>query len=149
MAEIKHTRGVKLLIKIGNGATPEVFEQYCSVNAERGISFSASTNDSPAIDCATPEQVAWLLREKGDLSATINGSGTVNTPDVGIMFDYLASPNAKNCKVIIDVPAADGGVTFNGKFHLTEFNLTGNRGEKMQASVTFVSDGIVTKVANT
>lgn len=148
MAEIKHARGVKLLIKIGNGASPEVFTQYCTVNADRGISFTTGTNDSPAIDCENPDQVSWVLREKTDLSSTINGSGTVNTPDVAEFFEFLADPEPRNCKVIVDVPSADGGVTWTGAYHLTEFSLTGNRGEKMTASVSFVSSGIVAIAPN-
>ena len=101
------------------------------------------------IDCADPEAVAWVLREKTNLSAAITGSGVVNTPDIGEFFDWLASPDSKNCKVVIDVPSADGGVVFTGAFHLTEFSVTGNRGEKMQASVSLSSDGAVTKTANT
>lgn len=150
MAEIKHARGVKLLIKVGDGATPtEVFETYCSINAERGVTFTAGTNDQEVIDCADLEAIAWVLREKTNLSASITGSGTVNTPDVGDFFDWLVSPDSKNCKVIIDVPSADGGVIFSGKFHMTEFSVTGNRGEKMQASISLASDGVITKAANT
>ncbi|QBX38670.1 hypothetical protein E4M02_11145 [Brevundimonas sp. S30B] len=149
MAEVKHARGVKLLIKVGDGETPEVFSTYCSINAERGITFTAGSNDQEVIDCDNPEQVAWLLREKTNLSASITGSGMLNTPDVEEFFDWLASPDSRNVKVVIDVPSADGGVIFTGAFHCTEFSITGNRGEKMQASISLSSDGPVTKAANT
>lgn len=149
MAEIKHARGVKLLIKVGDGASPEVFNIYCSINAERGITFTAGTNDQEVIDCADLEAIAWVLREKTNLSAAITGSGTVNTPDIEDFYDWLVSPESKNCKVILDVPSADGGVIFSGKFHMTEFSVTGNKGEKMQASISLSSDGEIVKTANT
>lgn len=149
MAEVKHARGVKLLIKVGDGATPEVFETYCSINAERGITFTAGTNDQEVIDCADPEAIAWMVREKSNLSASITGSGMLDTGDVQDFYDWLTGEDPRNVKVIVDVPSADGGVIFTGRFHCTEFSVTGNRGEKMQASVSLASDGPVTAAANT
>lgn len=149
MAEVKHARGVKLLIKVGDGATPEVFETYCSINAERGITFTAGTNDQDIIDCENPDAVAWVVREKTNLSAAITGSGVLNTPDVADFYDWLTDEDPRNVKVIVDVPSTDGGVIFTGRFHLTEFSLTGNRGEKMQASISLSSDGAITSAANT
>lgn len=148
MAEIKHARAVKLLIKVALPSAPTVFNTFCTINAERGITFTAGTNDQEVIDCADLEAVAWVLREKTNLSAAITGSGTVNTPDVETFFDYLTDIDSWNVKAILDVPAADGGIIFTGKFHLTEFSLTGNRGEKAQASLSLSSDGVVTKADN-
>lgn len=142
---LKHARGIQLLIKIGDGASPEQFTQYCSVNTQRGITFTAGTNDQDVIDCDDPEALAWVIREKTNLSVTINGSGTVNTPDIETFFDFLVSPDPRNCQVIVDVPSADGGLGFEGALHLTEFTITGNRGEKMSTSMTMVSDGIISK----
>lgn len=149
MAAVKHTRGTKLLLKVGNGASPEVFSQYCSINAERGLTFTAGTNDVDIPDCDDPDLLAWVVREKANLSVSVTGSGTLNTPDVQDFFDWFQSPDAKTCKLIVDISAADGGVTFTGAFHLTEFSLTGNRGEKMQASISLASDGPITSAANT
>ena len=46
MAELKHARGVKLLIKIGEGdGPPETFVAFCTINAARSIAGEAATND--------------------------------------------------------------------------------------------------------
>lgn len=148
MAVIKHARGVSLLLKVGDGASPETFAKFCSINAARGITFSSATNEFPAIDCETPEDVAWVLREKASLSAAVTGAGTLNTPDVGEFYDWLVSPDSKNCQVVVDVPSADGGVIFEGFFHLTEFAITGDRGTKQEVTITLASDGEITKAAN-
>lgn len=149
MAAIKHARGVKLLLKVGDGATPEVFTAICTINAARGIKFSSTSNESPAIQCDNPEAIAWTLRDKTGMSAAIDGAGTLNTPDVQTMFDWLTDDTSRNCQVVVDVPSADGGVIFEGAFHLTDFDITGDRGGKMQSTLTFASDGEVTCVANT
>lgn len=138
---IKHARGVKLLLKVGDGASPENFTAFCSINAARGITFSSATNEFPAIDCDSPEDVAWVLREKQNLSAAVTGAGTLNTPDVEDFYNWWTSPDSKNCQVVVDVPAADGGVIFEGFFHLTEFAITGDRGAKQECTITLASDG--------
>ena len=43
MASVK---GIKLVLKVGNGATPEVFTARCSLNAQRGIKFTADLQDT-------------------------------------------------------------------------------------------------------
>lgn len=149
MAIIKHARGVKLVLKVGDGASPEVFTALCSINAARGITFTSATNEFPAIDCDDPERIAWLLREKASLSAAVTGAGTLNTPDIQTFYDWLTSPDSKNCQVIVDVPSADGGVIFEGAFHETDFAITGDRGNKQECTITLASDGDVACVANT
>lgn len=149
MAAVKHARGVKLLIKVGDGASPEEFATPCSINAERGITFTAGSNDQDIPDCANPDAIAWVVREKSNLSASITGAGVLDTSDVETFFDWLKSEDPKNVKVIVDVPSTDGGVIFTGAFHLTEFSITGNRAEKMQASISLSSSGEITSGANT
>jgi hypothetical protein len=149
MANVKSARGVKLVLKVGDGADPEVFTAKCSINAARGITFSSTTNEFPDIDCADPDAVSWVLTEKTNLSAKVNGAGLSNTPDVSDFFDWLTSPDSVNCQVVLDVPSADGGVIFEGAFHLTEFALTGDRGGKVENTIALASDGAITSVANT
>lgn len=149
MAAVQHARGVKLLVKVGDGATPEVFSVYCTINAARGITFTSATNEFPEIDCSNPDQVSWLVREKSTLSVNVSGAGMLNTPDTEAFFLWWKDEDPKNCQVIVDVPDADGGVIFEGAFHLTEFGITGDRGAKMEATLTLVSDGEVTATANT
>ena len=146
---LKDARGTKLVLKVGDGANSEVFTALCTINTSRGITISSPTNEFPQIDCNNPDAVAWLLREKSSVSAAVSGAGTVNTPDVGMLFDWAASPDSRNCKIILDVPSSDGGVIFTGKFHLTEFALTGDRGAKVTATMSLASDGTLTKTANT
>jgi len=149
MAAVKHARGVKLLLKVGNGASPEVFAAFCSINAARGISFSSTTNDFNIPDCDDPETIAWVAREKDGLSVAVTGAGILNTPDVEEFYDWFVSPESKNCQIVVDVPSVDGGVIFEGAFHLTDFEITGDRGGKMENSLSLASDGEVTVDANT
>jgi hypothetical protein len=148
MAAVKNARGVKLLLKVGDGGNPEVFAAFCSINAARGISFTAATREFNVPDCTNPDQIAWLAREKESLSVSVTGAGMLNTPDVQSFFDWWTDEDSRNCHLVVDVPSADGGVIFEGAFHLTEFSVTGDRGAKMEVSLTLASDGAVTSVPN-
>jgi hypothetical protein len=150
MVAVNHARGVKLLLKVGDGAgPPEVFTPYCTINAARSITGEAATNDFNIPDCDDPDLMGWLSREKVSLSYSVQGAGILNTPDVEDMAEWLHSPDPRNCLIIVDVPAVDGGVQFAGAFHLTTFEITGDRGAKMEATLSLVSDGevVVTAVA--
>lgn len=149
MAAVKHARGVKLLLKVGDAGSPEVFTTYCTVNAARGITFTAAANEFNIPDCDDPDLIGWLAREKVSLSVAVTGAGILNTPDVEAFFTWWSSENSQNCQIVVDVLAADGGRIFEGAFHLTEFAITGDRGAKMQCTLTLASDGQVTITDNT
>jgi hypothetical protein len=149
MAAVKHARGVKLLLKVGNGASPEVFTALCTINAARSLKGTAGTNEFNIPDCLDPDQLAWIAREKVSLSYTVSGAGILNTPDVTTLTTWLAAEASKNCQIVVDVPSADGGVIFEGFFHLTDVDFSGDRGGKMECSISLASDGEVTVSANT
>lgn len=149
MAAVKHARGVKLLLKVGDGNSPEVFTGLCTINTDRELAFDAATNDFAIPDCSDVDLVAWLAREKVSLSSSFTGGGTVNTPDLTRIDAFLRDPDSRNCQIVMDVPAADGGVIWEGPYHLTNWKLSGTIGAKAQGSITLASDGEVTMTVNT
>lgn len=149
MAAVKHAKGVALVVKIGNGADPEVFTPLCSINAARGISFTGAMNEIAVPDCTDLDKIAWLAREMTSLSVNVTGAGLLNTSDVQSTFDWWKSGESKNLQVIVDVPSSAGGVVFEGAYKLPEFALNGEPGDKQQFTCSLASDGEVTCTANT
>jgi hypothetical protein len=80
MAAVKHARGVKLLLKVGDGMSPEQFTALCSINASRSITGDAATNEFNIPDCADPDALAAVVREKVSTSYSVAGAGILNTP---------------------------------------------------------------------
>lgn len=145
MAQAKTVRGTKLLVKVSDGAGTPAYSHPCLINTDRGIAFSAETNDVIIPDCADPDLMAWAAREKVSLSAQITGSGTLNTPDTEFYSDWVMSPDPIAVRVELGgVVLADGGGYWQGNFHCTNFELTGTRGNRVQCSLTLVSDGAIT-----
>lgn len=144
MAAVKTLNGEKLLVQIGDGASPEVFTYDCLINTERGIEFSSDMQEFVVPDCLDPEAPAWKETVKDGLSAAISGAGMLHTSSVETWFNWFKSKDTKNVRVKVDVAGADGGGYWQGAFHLSNFGITGNRKEKSTASVSLVSSGEVT-----
>lgn len=144
MAQAKAVRGTKILVKIGDGGSPETFTHNCSVNGARSFQLSSQTNDVNVPDCDDPDLIAWIEREKVSLGATIQGAGICNTPDVEFFFNYAKDSDPRNVRVVVDVAGADGGGYFAGAFLCTDFQVNGDRGSKADVSITLQSSGALT-----
>ena len=144
MAAVNYTRGVKLVLKIGNGASPEVFTPWCSINAERGITFTSALNDEVIPDCTDPDKIAWVAREKQSRSMSFTGGGMLDKGDVAKAWEIDESEDSFSFQVVLDDDLPANVITWEGKLHMSEFGITGNRGEKAQFNANFSSDGPIT-----
>lgn len=135
-------RGTQLLIKVGDGASPEVFTHPCLINAKRGFKLAVSTNKIVVPDCDNPDDPAWQEVIKDVLSASIDGAGKLDTVDVAAYHAWLISKNPKNIQVWLGTAGH-----WAGAFHLTNFEVNGDRGALAECSITLDSDGIVTYTA--
>jgi hypothetical protein len=70
--------GTKLLILVGDGASPEVFGEPCGLTT-KSFELSASTNTTLIPDCADPEAPAWEAKDVNALSATASTSRSSTT----------------------------------------------------------------------
>lgn len=143
MAAVNYTRGVKLVLKVGDGESPEVFTALCTINAERGVSFDGQFRDETIPDCADPDLVAWVAREAESLSMSVTGGGMNAKEDNVTLWNWWSSGESKNCQVILDDDDAANRITWEGAFKLTQYELSGNRGEKVSSTITLASDGEV------
>lgn len=144
---VKSMVGKKLLIKIGDGATPEVFADDCLVNTERGIAFSTESTPEVIPYCDTPDSPGWTVLTIDGLSAAINGAGKLHTASVKTWFNWLKSGLAKNIRVeLVGVTLANGGGYWQGAFKLTTFEVTGPETGRATTTVALANDGEVTWV---
>lgn len=145
MATQPNTSGRKLLILLGNGASPEVFAHPCSINGDRGFSREAATTDEPDQDCDNPDLPGWLVRTVDSFSASISGAGRVKLGDVAAFDEWFESGLPRNVKVMID---AVGGRTYTGAFVLSTWNMTGPESGSMTGDIALQSTGPVVSADN-
>lgn len=142
MARPKTLSATKLLLLIGDGAQPEVFAAPCGLTS-RGINFSKETNDTTVPDCDNPDAPSWTERVVSALSGTVSGSGVLAMEALETWRDFFFSTESRNVRVKLDAPLASNGGHFEGKFHCTTFNVTGDNGEKINVEVELQNDGEV------
>lgn len=142
MALVNTTRWSRLVLKVSQGGSPEVFAALCTINAARGINFTANTSEDAIPDCSDLEKVMWLIREKISLGAEVTGAGKVHKQDVKVLYDWLKSEDPINCKIILDDPTAANVITFTGLFHLTALNMNGDPGTPtVEGDISLASTG--------
>ena len=140
---VKAINSSKLIVRVGDGASPEVFTQYCLINTSRGIDFTSSPTESLIPYCPPDEDLpGWVDREVDRLSASITGAGILDTASKGFFNDWFKSGLSRNLQVALNVPAVDGGGYWFGAGILTSFRVAGpGRREKATADLTIMSDG--------
>lgn len=132
----------RMLVKLGDGETPEVFAAPCGMST-KGINFTKSTNETNVPDCDDPDAPAWVERSVVSMSAEISESGILAMEALADWQAFLDSGVSRNVQVWLDLPPAEHGGHWDGRFLLTGFNVTAEQGNKVQAAVTMQSDGPV------
>jgi len=129
-------KGTQLRIMIESQETPGSFVHPCLINTQRGIQWTSTGNDEEIPFCDDPDAMAWTQHTKTGASGTITGAGKLNVDDVGDFFDWFNSDDARNVK--IDVGSIG---RWDGQWKLTDFQITGDRGQVAEANVTLKSHG--------
>jgi predicted secreted protein len=138
MVAITPLRGTQLYIKVGDGSSPEVFAHPCLINTKRGIKFASSTNKVIIPDCDNPEDPAWSEAIKDALSASIDGAGTLDNKAAVISFydAWFRDVDSRNVRIYLGTMGH-----WSGAFHLTGWEINGDRNDNAQASISLESDG--------
>lgn len=140
MAQPTVLPGTKLLILIGNDASPEVFAEPCGLTT-KSFDMNASTNTTLIPDCADPEAPAWEAKDVNSLSAQVSGQGVMAVESFDVWNDWFLSAIGKQCQIKLDNSELG---QYEGEFILSAFKLGGTRGQKVTVDITLVNNGAVT-----
>lgn len=134
--------GSELLVRIGDGASPETFTHPCIINTNRGIEFTANMTESTVPYCPPDDNLpAWVDRVGDGLSATITGAGIAHTSDIEDFSDWFVLQLTKNLQVAIASTFANDGY-WEGAGVLQRFAIVGpSRREKSTFDCTILSTG--------
>lgn len=138
MAYIVPVLGETILVKIGDGAVPEVFAAPTLINTSRSISFSTSTETDQLIDLENQSAPAQTVRRVTSTDCKIDGEGMVNRGDVHEWLAWAQAGTIKNLQV------TDGTWIVEGPFTLTAFQTGGERLKSTTCQITLEQAGAVT-----
>tara|TARA_R110000787_G_scaffold45335_8_gene110608 strand:- start:5339 stop:5752 length:414 start_codon:yes stop_codon:yes gene_type:complete len=128
-------KGSAVLVKIGNGASPEVFVTVAGLR-DTSISINAETIDVTNKDSA---RVRTLLADGGIKSFSISGSGvfTDGASEQSVLTAFSAT-TFSNYEFII--PSFN---KFSGSFQVTALEYSGTYNDAVQYSMSFESAGAI------
>lgn len=137
------------VVKIGDGATPEVFTILCGMD-QVTINRVANASDRFRRDCAAPGSVPYRRSRTTGKQMDITANGAINIPDIATYSDALGK--SKNYRVELgkydDTPEGEIIHVINGPFNLTGANNSVG-GDEGTADISLASDGIWTEGAPT
>lgn len=139
----------KLLIQFGDGESPEEFAYNCTINTSQDFTIEATTTDATEPNCEDPDAPAWVLRSIDTLSAGINGAGTMDPLSYATLRDFMLAGQPFNVRVMLDLPSAQGGGHFAGRYVMTSLGIAKEGKGYVSATVALSSDGAVTWVPAT
>jgi hypothetical protein len=125
------------LVKLGDGASPEVFTAPCGLTS-KGFNQTANTQETSVPDCTDPDAPAYVERAVDTISAEISGSGVLATEAFTVWQAWFDNSATKNFRIY---PKGASGGYYEGRGILSAFNMTVQRGQKVNVDVTIQSDG--------
>lgn len=144
MAKPKTYSGSLVALYLENPATAGQFLKPCGLT-QHSVSFTKNMNEVDVPDCDDPELPSWIEREVSSLDFSVSGSGVLAAESVDAWWEAFNTTETVNARVYIGrIDDATDGRYWAGRLHISQFEVTGNRGEKAQVSLTAASDGEMT-----
>ncbi|GHC12515.1 phage major tail protein, TP901-1 family [Gemmobacter nanjingensis] len=137
-------KGRKLLIKIGNGATPtEVFTVLCGLTSKT-MTINNNEIDVTTADCTDPGGAMWTEVLAGAKRVSVSGNGLFKDEAAEATLNTLAMDDDPIANFQVIVP--DFG-TFRGGFFVSSVEYGGEQEGGVTYSLALASTGAVTFTA--
>ena len=148
MADVQVTAGETLLIKIGDGGSPENFNHSCSINTSRSFTITANESSVEVADCTTPSNPAYVARKVKSTDITVEGAGTYDAASEYALLTWALAGTAKNCKISQTNSGALGGFTITVPMILSSLGASGERGDFLSSQMSLKQAGKATLAQN-
>lgn len=129
----------EVLIKIGDGASPEVISQTCLMQGERALDFQATFNDVEVPDCSDGDLPASVLRKAQSISFTGSGSGKIHEAQLKAYLDALAAAAPINAEIEVGTADATGALDISTQIVITNLRVTARRTDVAEVEISIAS----------
>lgn len=131
----------KMLIELGDDATPTVYAAPCGFTS-KGATISKNMQEINLPDCTDPDAPTWVGRTVQSQTCTITGDGPAAAESVPDWDDASMSTDSVPMRVTIDFGI--GTKVIEGKFHVDSEAFAADAGGYVTLAINAVSDGAVT-----
>lgn len=130
------------IIKVSDGASPEVFTTACGIQNVT-INQVANTTDRFVRDCAKPGQVPFRKSKTTGRQADVTGAGLTDKTQIGVFSAALGLDKNYLIELYQDNDTDTGVLlgTVAGAFKMTAANLNIQRDGDSTAEITLASQG--------
>jgi hypothetical protein len=141
MAQPTVAKQGKMVIEIGDDATPPVYAAPCGFTS-KGVTISKNLQEINIPDCDDPDAPVWVGRTVQSQTATITGEGVAAAESVPDWDDAAMSTDSLPMRVTIDFDI--GTKVIEGRFHIESEAFSAEAGGYVTLAINAVSDGAVT-----
>lgn len=138
MAQPTTIKGGKVVVTLGNDATPIVYSAPCGFTS-KSVQLDKALGDTLLPDCDDPDAVGWLARDAESLSMSVSGEGVLAEQSVETWLDAFHDADSVPVKVVITFPTK--AITYTGKMHVSSFSFEAPQSGRVTSSVEMQSDG--------
>lgn len=137
-------KGSSIALFIEDTANPGTYIRPCGLN-DHSFNFTKNLNEVNVPDCDDPDLPAWVERETESVDFSGSGSGILAAEAVDQWWAAFANTSSILGRAYIGKPDnITNGRFWAGNFHITGFEVTGQRGQKALITTQFASDGELT-----
>lgn len=140
MAQAKTLKFANQVLMLGDGATPEEFAAPCGFTT-LSLTVNIETNTTNIPDCEDPDLPAWLASDEVSKQMVVGGSGVLDTDAIQMWRDWLMEGGEKNVRWVTSGTAANGGGYYEAPGILTQYEETGERGQRWQLATQITLNG--------
>ncbi|WP_022697927.1 phage tail tube protein [Euryhalocaulis caribicus] len=127
-------------ILLGDGSTSEEFAAPCGLTS-LSKQTNVETNTTAIPDCDDPDLAVWLAVDEVSRQMTLSGSGLLAQEALDTWREWDNTGGFKNVRWLTDLAAANGGGHYEGEALLTQFEETGERGQRWQVNIGITFSG--------
>lgn len=144
MAQPTTAKFGKMLIELGDDATPPVYSAPCGFTS-KGVTLSKNLSEVNIPDCTNPDDPIWVGRDVTSQSATITGDGVAAGESLGDWDDAFMATDPVPMRVTVEFEGL-GTKVIEGLFHVDSEAITVEAGGRVNLAINAQSDGAITAV---
>lgn len=139
MTKATTLKGSQIMVLLGDDSDPIEYSAPCGMNGQ-SVTMTKNTNEQNVPDCEDPDAPSWLERDVESLSMEASGEGVIAMESLDTWMEAFDKTDPVPAKLRAKWPSGYT-MTWTGKFHVTQVELQGNRGQRGQITVNLASHG--------